>query len=288
MTIFDIRRAHFMTPMDREACIEQDKLPEDGDAVGLLQRSMYGFLTASANWMKDWQATLEEGGYKVVVANPAVYTRAHPHTNTNTPTHHHTHTNTHTPTPTHQHTNTPSHTHQHTNTPTHTHTHQHTNTHTHTSLTNTHTHQHTPTLTNTHQHTPTHTHQHTFQHTLQHPHTHLHIRTTPKARTRTHRPIHTNTHQHTCSRVCVSSSHAASKSEPLVLASCALGFDGRACWVWTRWMMRWNSGTIGSSGSGCEGRSLTLSCDTQLFWNDRLAQQGPGRRVVRSVLPLLK
>ena len=67
MAIFDISRAHFMVPMEREACIElpeEDKLPEDGDAVGLLQRSMYGFRTASANWMKDWQATFE-GGYKV-------------------------------------------------------------------------------------------------------------------------------------------------------------------------------------------------------------------------------
>ena len=49
------------------------KLPEDGGAVGVLQRSMYGFRTASANWMKDWQATLEEGGYKVGVANPALF-----------------------------------------------------------------------------------------------------------------------------------------------------------------------------------------------------------------------
>ena len=60
--------------MDREACIElpqEDKLPEDGDAVGLLQRSMFGFRTASANWMKDWQ--LEGGGYNVRVANPALF-----------------------------------------------------------------------------------------------------------------------------------------------------------------------------------------------------------------------
>ena len=62
MAIFDISGAHFMAPMDREACIElpeEDKPPEDGDAVGLLQRSMYGFRTASANWMKNWQATLD-------------------------------------------------------------------------------------------------------------------------------------------------------------------------------------------------------------------------------------
>ena len=37
MAIFDVSRAHFMAPMNREACIElpeEDKLPEDGDAVG--------------------------------------------------------------------------------------------------------------------------------------------------------------------------------------------------------------------------------------------------------------
>ena len=45
MAVFDISRAHFMAPMDRETCIElpqEDKLPEDGDSVGLLLRSMYG------------------------------------------------------------------------------------------------------------------------------------------------------------------------------------------------------------------------------------------------------
>ena len=54
MSIFDISRARFLAPMDREACIElasEDKLPEDGDAVGLLVQSMYGFRTASATWM---------------------------------------------------------------------------------------------------------------------------------------------------------------------------------------------------------------------------------------------
>ena len=79
MAIFDISGAHFMAPMDREACIElpqEDKLPEDGDAVGLLLRSIYGFRTASANWVRDWQATLEEGGYKVGVANSALFHRS--------------------------------------------------------------------------------------------------------------------------------------------------------------------------------------------------------------------
>ena len=55
MAIFDISRAHVVAPMDREACIElpqEDKLPDDVDAVGLLLRSMYGFRTASANWTR--------------------------------------------------------------------------------------------------------------------------------------------------------------------------------------------------------------------------------------------
>ena len=34
---------------------------------------MYGFRTASANWQRDWQATLEQAGYKVDVANPALF-----------------------------------------------------------------------------------------------------------------------------------------------------------------------------------------------------------------------
>ena len=71
MAIFDISRAHYMAPMDREACIElpeENKLPENGNAVELVQRSMYGFRTASANWINDWQATLEKSGHKVGVA----------------------------------------------------------------------------------------------------------------------------------------------------------------------------------------------------------------------------
>ena len=45
IAILDISRAHFMALMDREACIElpqEDKLPEDCDAVGFLLRSVYG------------------------------------------------------------------------------------------------------------------------------------------------------------------------------------------------------------------------------------------------------
>ena len=79
MAIFDIRVAQFMAPMDRDACIElpqENKLPEDGDVVGLLLRSMYGFRTASANWQGDWQATLEQVGNKVGVANPALFYNA--------------------------------------------------------------------------------------------------------------------------------------------------------------------------------------------------------------------
>ena len=68
MVAFDISRAHFMAPMDREACIElpeEDKLPENGNAMELVQRSMYGFRAASANWINDWLATLEKSGHKV-------------------------------------------------------------------------------------------------------------------------------------------------------------------------------------------------------------------------------
>ena len=36
---------------------------------------MYGFRTVSAKWMKDWQATLEEAGNKVGVANLALFHR---------------------------------------------------------------------------------------------------------------------------------------------------------------------------------------------------------------------
>ena len=76
MAVFDISRACFMAPVDREACVElpqEDKLLEDGDAVGLLLRSMCEFRTSSANWQRDWQATLEQAGYKVGVANDPLF-----------------------------------------------------------------------------------------------------------------------------------------------------------------------------------------------------------------------
>ena len=66
-------------PWDREACIElpqEDMLPEDGDAVGLILRSMYWFRTASANWMRDWQVAFEQPGYTVGVANPELFYNA--------------------------------------------------------------------------------------------------------------------------------------------------------------------------------------------------------------------
>ena len=75
MAIFDISRAHFMAPIEREACIELHR-KANCQKMEMHQRSMYGFRTASANWMRDWQATLEEGGYKVGVANPALFHRS--------------------------------------------------------------------------------------------------------------------------------------------------------------------------------------------------------------------
>ena len=56
MAICDISGAQLMAPMDREACIElpqEDKLPEDGDVVCFLLRSIYGFRTTSANWVRE-------------------------------------------------------------------------------------------------------------------------------------------------------------------------------------------------------------------------------------------
>ena len=47
-------------------------LPEDGDAVGIQLRSMYGFRTATANWPRDWKKTLSEVGYAVGQATSAL------------------------------------------------------------------------------------------------------------------------------------------------------------------------------------------------------------------------
>ena len=74
--IFDISRAHFQAPAARELYIElpsEDLLPQDGDAVGRLKRSMYGFRDASHEWMRDWQKLLEGEGYAIGVANPALF-----------------------------------------------------------------------------------------------------------------------------------------------------------------------------------------------------------------------
>ena len=77
MAIFDISRAHFMAPMDREACVElphEDKLPEDGDAVGLLLRVYARILHSECKLAERWvQVTLEQAGYKVGVANTALF-----------------------------------------------------------------------------------------------------------------------------------------------------------------------------------------------------------------------
>ena len=79
MAIFDISRAHFMPKCKRELYIElppEDRVPGDGDVVGRLNRNMYGFRDAANGWSEDWQATLGGVGFKVGVANPALFHRA--------------------------------------------------------------------------------------------------------------------------------------------------------------------------------------------------------------------
>lgn len=74
--VFDISRAHFMAPASRELYVEipeEDREEGEGDTVGRLNRSMYGFRDASHNWMEDWQALLKEEGYEIGVANPALF-----------------------------------------------------------------------------------------------------------------------------------------------------------------------------------------------------------------------
>ena len=74
--IFDISRAHFMAPAERELYIElpdEAKSPDDGDVVGRLNRMMYGFRDASNGWARDWQALLKDNGYAVGMANAALF-----------------------------------------------------------------------------------------------------------------------------------------------------------------------------------------------------------------------
>ena len=76
MGCFDISRAHFMAPAERELYIElpdEAKTPEDGDVVGRLNRMMYGFRDASNGWARDWQALLKDNRYKVGRANAALF-----------------------------------------------------------------------------------------------------------------------------------------------------------------------------------------------------------------------
>ena len=52
---------------------EEDREEGDGDCVGRLNRNMYGFRDASNGWQDDWQQLLKSVGYKVGVANPALF-----------------------------------------------------------------------------------------------------------------------------------------------------------------------------------------------------------------------
>lgn len=74
--VFDISRAHFMAPATRELFIElpdEDRHAGEENMIGRLNRSMYGFRDASHNWMEDWQHLLEDEGYSIGVANPALF-----------------------------------------------------------------------------------------------------------------------------------------------------------------------------------------------------------------------
>ena len=65
--IFDISRARFMAPAEREFYIalpKEDRPPGD-DMVGRLIRMMYGFRDASNGWVQDWPALLCSNKYKV-------------------------------------------------------------------------------------------------------------------------------------------------------------------------------------------------------------------------------
>ena len=76
MACFDISRAHFMAPAERELYIElpnENKSLEEGDVIGRLNRMMYGFRDASNGWARNWQALLGSNGYEVGKANAALF-----------------------------------------------------------------------------------------------------------------------------------------------------------------------------------------------------------------------
>ena len=42
---------------------DEAKAPRDGDVVGRMNRSMYGFRDAGNNWMRDWRSLHQSTGY---------------------------------------------------------------------------------------------------------------------------------------------------------------------------------------------------------------------------------
>ena len=52
---------------------EEDREEGDGDCVGRLNRNMHGFRDAPNGWQDDWQQLVKSVGYKVGVANPALF-----------------------------------------------------------------------------------------------------------------------------------------------------------------------------------------------------------------------
>ena len=73
--VYDISRAHFMPRAVRELYIELPDIDQEpgADMVGKLNRTMYGCRDASHEWMRDWQELLQQEGYKVGKANPALF-----------------------------------------------------------------------------------------------------------------------------------------------------------------------------------------------------------------------
>ena len=64
-----------MSKADRELFREnadEARAPGEGDVVGRLNRSTYGFRDASNNWMRDWQKLLQSEGKAAGKANPSV------------------------------------------------------------------------------------------------------------------------------------------------------------------------------------------------------------------------